>query len=160
MSRSVSQVNMVSLHATTYKTDILLYIVQAVSFHWIWHRGQGLEYIFVSEKNRSHQQWPPYMRSNWPWSVPYTTYGRKWQTCIHSPVDVFCLLLLMNGFRSIQHHTIVAEYYYTPRKLCLWGYTVFTLSVRPWRFGFSFNILKRQWWKFIKLCRHIDIVCL
>ena len=25
-------------------------------------------------------------------------------------------------------------------------------------FWFLFNILKRQWWKFIKFCRHIDIV--
>ena len=32
-------------------------------------------------------------------------------------------------------------------------------SVRPsvWTFCFFLNILKRQWWKFIKLCRHIDI---
>ena len=32
------------------------------------------------------------------------------------------------------------------------------LSVRPSvTFWFFFNILKRQWWKFIKFCRHIDI---
>ena len=54
--------------------------------------------------------------------------------------------------------------YYTPRKLCLWGGILFSrcpsvrLSVRPSvMFWFFFNILKRQWWKFIKFCRHIDI---
>ena len=32
------------------------------------------------------------------------------------------------------------------------------LSIRPSvTFWFFFNILKRQWWKFIKFCRHIDI---
>ena len=31
-------------------------------------------------------------------------------------------------------------------------------SVCPFvKFCFFFNILKRQWWKFIKFCRHIDI---
>ena len=53
--------------------------------------------------------------------------------------------------------------YYTSRKLCLWGgYTVFTLSIRlsvrpSVTFWFFFYILKRQLWKFIKFCRHIDI---
>ena len=56
--------------------------------------------------------------------------------------------------------------------VCVWGvcYTVFTLfihlsvflfvhvSVHPSvTFWFFFNILNRQWWKFIKFCRHISI---
>ena len=51
-----------------------------------------------------------------------------------------------------------------PRKLCLLGDILFSccpsirLSVRPSvTFWFFFNILKRQWWQFIKFCRHIDI---
>ena len=52
------------------------------------------------------------------------------------------------------------EICYTPRKLCLWGVYCFHIrpSVRPSvTFWFFFNTLKRQWWKFIKFCRHIDI---
>ena len=53
--------------------------------------------------------------------------------------------------------------------VCVWGgggCTVFTLSIHlsvhvsvhpSVTFWFFFNILKRQWWKFIKFCRHIDI---
>ena len=55
---------------------------------------------------------------------------------------------------------LCASYLYLlyPHKLCLlgwWRYTVFTLSVRARHFDF-FYILKRQWWNFIKLCKHID----
>ena len=56
---------------------------------------------------------------------------------------------------------------YTPRKLCLWGYTVFTLSVclrpcvrpsvRPSVTFCFFNILKSHCWIFIKPCKHVHI---
>ena len=53
--------------------------------------------------------------------------------------------------------------YYTFKKcfqlfIPLWGYTVFRLSGRPAvTFWFFLNILKRQLWKFIYVCRPIDV---
>ena len=42
------------------------------------------------------------------------------------------------------------------------GYTVFTLSIHlsfhlSATFWFILDILKSQWWNFVKLCKHIDI---
>ena len=45
-----------------------------------------------------------------------------------------------------------------PTNFVCWGVYSFHVHVRlSVTFRFFLSILKRQWWKFIKLCRHIDI---
>ena len=57
-------------------------------------------------------------------------------------------------FRSV--FPFLKSSFYTPRKLCCGGYTVYT-SVRPSVTLCFLNILKSHGWIFIKPCKHVHI---
>ena len=91
------------------------------------------------------------MKKAWALSYTLSAQQRLWSDWMDAQADLSLCWAHM-------------PFYYTPRKLCLWGGILFSCcpSVFPcvcpsMTFWVFFNILKRQWWKFIKFCRHIDI---
>ena len=81
-----------------------------------------------------------------------------------SVANVFCNLLLRFYLQNIMNMDSALRLIIPPANYVCWGRILFSccLSVFPSvclsvTFWFFFNILKRQWWKFIKFCRHIDI---
>ena len=99
---------------------------------------------------------------------------------IHVPVNktvfnyllkkgAFCcsFIVILLVFKYGSNLLLLCPLLYPPANyVCWWGIlfscpSVFPSvcpSIRPSvTFWFFFNILKRQWWKFIKFCRHIDI---
>ena len=76
----------------------------------------------------------------------------------------FCQLV--PGVMAFCKFKISQKLFIPPQTMFVVVYTVFTLRVHPSfhpcvrlsvTFWFFLNILKRQLWKFIKLCIHIDI---
>ena len=127
--------------------------------HFVGFVMMRLSYLNISNLlNTSPENWSATI-------VPLTWKNIKshhQKTCLKNHLLGSTNLSVKNWtiYKTNAPHNYFSIIVYTPANYVCGGYTIFTsvsirLSIRD--ILVFFNILKRQWWKFISFCRHINI---